>query len=62
MTSDAAIVAASAAGDPMGAPGAVAELFGYFSSLIEYRRQSGDIGDDTISALIQAGASTADTL
>ena len=57
-----AIVAATAAGDPMGAPGAVAELFGYFSSLVEHRQQSGRIGDDTISMLISAGASTVDTL
>ncbi|HET9731049.1 MAG TPA: cytochrome P450, partial [Acidimicrobiales bacterium] len=57
-----AIVAASAAGDPMGAPGAVSELFGYFSSLIDYRRRSGDVGDDTISTLVRSGASTVDTL
>jgi cytochrome P450 len=62
-----AIVAATASGDPLGAPAAVAELFGYFSSLIEQRRVdpssgrsggpggsggSGGSGDDTISALL----------
>lgn len=57
-----AIVAATAAGDAMGAPEAVTELFGYFSALIDHRRNSGDIGDDTISALISAGASKVDTL
>lgn len=57
-----AIVAATAAGDTMGAPEAVMELFGYFSSLIDYRRSSGDLGEDTISALISAGASKVDTL
>lgn len=57
-----AIVASSAAGDAMGAPGAVREMFGYFSELIDYRRRSDDIGDDTISALIAAGTSKVDTL
>lgn len=57
-----AIVAATAAGDTMGAPDAVMELFGYFSELIDYRRSSGDIGEDTVSALISAGASHVDTL
>ncbi len=57
-----AIVAVTAAGDAMGAPEAVMELFGYFSSLIDYRRGSGDIGEDTISALVSAGTSKVDTL
>ena len=57
-----AIVAATAAGDATGAPEAVMELFGYFSSLIDYRRDSGDIGEDTISTLVSAGASKVDTL
>lgn len=56
------IVAATASGDTMGAPEAVMEMFGYFSDLIEHRRSTGDIGEDTISALISAGASTVDTL
>ncbi len=55
-------MAATAAGDAMGAPEAVMELFGYFSSLIDHRRSSGDLGEDTISALISAGASRVDTL
>lgn len=57
-----AIVAATASGDTMGAPEAVMELFGYFTELIDRRRASGEIGEDTISALISAGASTVDTL
>lgn len=48
-----AIVAANAEGDPLAAPHAVAELFEYFSDLIERRRR--DPGDDTISELIAAG-------
>jgi len=56
------IVAASAAGDATGAPNAVMELFGYFSDLVEYRRASGDVGDDTISTLVSAGAGTVATL
>jgi cytochrome P450 len=46
------IVAANALGDPLGAPTAVAELFGYFSELIEWRRE--DPADDVISELVQA--------
>ena len=49
-----AIVAANAEGDPLAAPHAVAELFEYFTDLIERRRR--DPGDDTISELIAAGA------
>ena len=45
-----AIVAANANGDPLGAGGAVAGLFGYFSELIEAKRRKP--GDDTISALV----------
>lgn len=47
-----AIVAANAAGDAMAAPDAVAELFEYFSHLIERRRR--EPGDDTISHLVAA--------
>ena len=50
-----AIVAANANGDPLGAGGAVAGLFGYFSELIEAKRRKP--GDDTISALVATGAS-----
>lgn len=52
-----AIVAANAAGDAMSAPDAVAELFGYFSHLIEHRRTYP--GDDTISHLVAAGGGDA---
>jgi cytochrome P450 len=47
-----ATVAANALGDPLGAPEAVAELFDYFSHLIERRRR--EPGDDTVSLLVQA--------
>ncbi|HWE53926.1 MAG TPA: cytochrome P450 [Acidimicrobiales bacterium] len=56
------IVAATAAGDVLGAPEAVADLFGYFTSLVDYRRRSGDFGTDTVSALLSDGASAVDTL
>jgi cytochrome P450 family 130 len=46
------IVAANALGDPLGAPHAVAELFGYFSELIEWRRAAP--ADDVISDLVSA--------
>jgi cytochrome P450 len=49
-----AIVAATAAGDPLGAPAAVGELFDYFSVLAERRRD--EPGDDTLSALVAGGA------
>jgi len=49
-----AIVAATAGGDPLGAPSAVGELFAYFSDLIERRRAQP--GDDTISELVAIGA------
>ncbi len=45
-----AIVAASAEGDVLAAPDAVAELFEYFTHLIERRRD--DPGEDTISQLL----------
>ncbi len=45
-----AIVAASAQGDVLAAPDAVAELFEYFAHLIERRRD--DPGEDTISQLL----------
>ena len=45
-----AIVAANAEGDVLAAPDAVAELFGYFSELIEARRR--EPGDDSISELV----------
>lgn len=44
------IVAANADGDPLAAPEAVGELFGYFQQLIERKRA--EPGDDTISDLI----------
>ena len=48
-----AIVAANAAGDMLGgARHAVAELYGYFTELIERRRR--EPGDDMISQLVQA--------
>src|SRR6185503_9265998 len=53
-----AIVGANAAGDAMAAPQAVADLFGYFSELIERRRV--EPGDDTISHLVAAGGDAAD--
>jgi hypothetical protein len=45
-----AIVAANAEGDVLAAPEAVAELFEYFSELIERRRH--EPGDDTLSQLL----------
>jgi cytochrome P450 len=47
-----AIVAANALGDPLVATDAVADLFAYFTDLIERRRH--DPGDDTISHLVAA--------
>jgi hypothetical protein len=51
-----AIVAANATGDVLGAADAVAEMFRYFSSLIEKRRN--DPGDDMISALLHSRLNT----
>jgi cytochrome P450 len=51
-----AIVAANAAGDPLAAPQAIAELFGYFGELIERRRV--EPGDDTVSQLVAAAGHT----
>jgi cytochrome P450 len=48
------IVAANAQGDPLLASDTVAELFAYFSELIEQKRAHP--GDDTISALVHTGA------
>jgi cytochrome P450 len=48
----ASIVAANALGDPLEAGEAVAELFAYFSDLIEHRRRSP--GDDAVSELVSA--------
>lgn len=45
-----AIVQANAAGHPMGAAGALAELVAYFSELVERRRA--EPGDDMISGLV----------
>jgi cytochrome P450 len=53
-----AIVAANAAGDPLAAPDAIADLYGYFSELIERRRV--EPGDDTISQLVAAGGDVLD--
>ncbi len=47
------VVAASANGNVLDASETVAEIFEYFTALIERRR--GDPGDDTISLLVQAG-------
>jgi cytochrome P450 len=55
-----AIVAATASGNALAAPDAVAELFGYFTELIERRRA--EPGDDTITALVEAGEETVDVL
>ena len=46
------IVAANALGDPLLAANTVAELFGYFAELVEWRRA--DPAADTISDLVQA--------
>jgi cytochrome P450 family 130 len=48
-----AIVAATGAGDPASSAGAAAEMFDYFTQLIERRR--GQPGEDTISQLAKAG-------
>lgn len=48
-----AIVAATSAGSALDGADAAAEMFGYFSALIERRRH--DPGDDTISQLVRAG-------
>lgn len=47
-----AVVAASATGDVLAASDTVAEIYGYFSALIEWRRV--EPGDDTVSHLVQA--------
>jgi cytochrome P450 len=47
------IVAATSTGSPDESAGAAAEIFSYFSNLIERRRL--DPGDDTISQLVRAG-------
>ena len=47
------VVAASATGDVLDASDTVAEIFEYFTALIEVRRS--DPGDDTISHLVHAG-------
>ncbi|OWY61639.1 cytochrome P450, partial [cyanobacterium TDX16] len=54
------IVAANAQGDPLLAGGTVAELFAYFSDLIEAKRATP--GDDTISHLVSSGAEGPDVL
>lgn len=46
------IVQANAEGHPMGAGGALAELYGYFTELVERRRQQP--GDDLVSILLKA--------
>jgi cytochrome P450 len=48
------IVQANAEGHPMGAGGALAELYGYFTELIERRRR--EPGDDLVSILLKADA------
>ena len=50
------IVAANALGDPLLASDTVAELFGYFSELIERRRV--EPGDDVVSDLVAASDAT----
>ncbi len=47
-----AVVAASATGDVLAASDTVAEIYEYFSALIEWRRV--EPGDDTVSHLVQA--------
>jgi cytochrome P450 family 130 len=47
-----AIVQANADGHPMGAASALAELYGYFTELIERRRR--EPGDDLVSVLLRA--------
>ena len=47
-----AIVAANSAGDPADSAGAAAEMFEYFTELIERRRR--EPGEDTISHLVRA--------
>ena len=54
------IVAANAQGDPLLAGETVAELFAYFTDLIEAKRA--EPGDDTISHLVAAGADAPDVL
>jgi cytochrome P450 len=54
------IVAANAQGDPLQAGDTVAELFTYFSELIEVKRAAP--GDDTISHLVASGADAPDVL
>jgi cytochrome P450 len=54
------IVAANAEGAPLQAMDTVAELFTYFSELIERKRV--EPGDDTISALVHTGADEASIL
>lgn len=51
------VVAASATGDVLAASDTVAEIYEYFTHLIEWRRA--DPGDDTISHLVQAGDASA---
>ncbi len=51
-----AIVSANATGDVLNATDAVGEMFGYFASLIEKRRN--DPGDDLISALVHGRLNT----
>ncbi|WP_040320869.1 cytochrome P450 [Aeromicrobium marinum] len=48
-----AIVAANATGDPAGVADAVGDLLGYFTELIEHRRDHP--ADDTVSHLVAAG-------
>jgi cytochrome P450 family 130 len=50
------IVAANALGDPLLAAETVAELFAYFSELVEWRRAAP--GDDVVSELVQAADGT----
>ena len=52
----ASIVAANALGDPLVAGAAVADLFAYFSELIEHRRRVP--GDDVVSELVSAADGT----
>ncbi len=51
-----AIVTAASSGSALDAPGAVAEMLGYFSALVERRRADpADGADDTVSQLVAAG-------
>lgn len=55
-----AIVAGTSAGDPLASAGAAAEMFDYFTHLVERRRR--DPGEDTVSQLVAAGDAAGDAV